>query len=132
MNLIKFQIASRILFKTYPDDHVNVQFISQMVLYNTRRRRGYNRRAGLQHLLAIDASGSRYEDLKQLNLPVLIVHGKADPLVPFAHGLKCAAIIPGARTLWIDGLGHGIPPQFAPLIHKHIFNLINRDTSVCK
>ena len=42
--------------------------------------------------------------------PTLVVHGKADPLVPFACGEDTARRIPGARLVGIDGMGHDLPP----------------------
>ena len=44
-------------------------------------------------------------------LPVLVVHGTADPLFPVAHGRALAAAIPGARLLEIEGMGHQLPPE---------------------
>jgi pimeloyl-ACP methyl ester carboxylesterase len=44
-------------------------------------------------------------------LPVLVVHGDADPVFPAAHGRALAAAIPGARLLEIAGMGHQLPPE---------------------
>lgn len=43
-------------------------------------------------------------------VPVLVVHGTADPLFPVAHGRALAAAIPGARLLELEGMGHQLPP----------------------
>ena len=51
------------------------------------------------------------DDLSALaGLPVLVVHGDADPLFPVEHGRALAAAIPGARLLEIAGMGHQLPP----------------------
>ena len=52
---------------------------------------------------------SRVEALKRLPVPTLVIHGTADPLVPPGRGEATAALIPGARLLLIDGVGHGLP-----------------------
>ncbi|MFC2175945.1 alpha/beta fold hydrolase, partial [Bacteroidota bacterium] len=63
-----------------------------------------------------EKSGSRAAALQHLQTPTLVIHGKADPLIPFEHGLKTAALIPNAQTLWLDGMGHLIPPLFTDTI----------------
>lgn len=50
-----------------------------------------------RQLLAILASGNRSEALGQVRVPTLVIHGTADPLLPFAAGEETAAVIPGAR-----------------------------------
>jgi pimeloyl-ACP methyl ester carboxylesterase len=53
-------------------------------------------------------------DLRALSgLPVLVVHGTADPLFPLPHGRALAAAIPGAQLLEIEGMGHQLPPERA-------------------
>jgi pimeloyl-ACP methyl ester carboxylesterase len=45
--------------------------------------------------------------LEKIAVPVLVVHGTADRLVPFAqHGQALAARIPGAELLAIEGGEH--------------------------
>jgi pimeloyl-ACP methyl ester carboxylesterase len=65
---------------------------------------------------AILASGSRKEALKTVQIPTLVIHGDADPLVPVEGGKDTAASIPGAELLIIKGMGHDIPKQVAPQI----------------
>ena len=62
-----------------------------------------------------------------LDLPTLIIHGKADPLVPVEGGLDTHDAIKGAEILLIEGMGHDLPPgvwdEIVPAIseftHKH-------------
>ena len=62
-----------------------------------------------RQLAAILADGDRSPALATLATPTLVVHGKADPLVPFQAGEATAAAIPGAQFLGIDKLGHDLP-----------------------
>jgi pimeloyl-ACP methyl ester carboxylesterase len=62
-----------------------------------------------RQLAAIAASRSRVEQLGQLDVPALVVHGEADPLVPVENGRRTADAIPGARLLVLPTMGHDLP-----------------------
>jgi pimeloyl-ACP methyl ester carboxylesterase len=66
--------------------------------------------AGRQ-IAAILISGDRTPALRGLNVPVLVIHGDADPMIDVSGGRATAAAIPGARLWVIPGLGHDLPPQ---------------------
>jgi pimeloyl-ACP methyl ester carboxylesterase len=70
--------------------------------------------------LAVVASGDRTAGLRTLDVPTLVIHGLADPVVDITGGRATAAAIPGARLVEIDGLGHDLPralwPQFVAAI----------------
>ncbi|HEY9709655.1 MAG TPA: alpha/beta hydrolase [Oculatellaceae cyanobacterium] len=47
------------------------------------------------------------DKIKKVNCPVLVMHGKADEVVPFSHGQKLfAAAGEPKRYLWVDEAGH--------------------------
>jgi pimeloyl-ACP methyl ester carboxylesterase len=75
-----------------------------------------------QHTKAIQLSGSRYEELKELKTPTLVIHGKSDPLVLFENAEKYAPLIPNVKTLYIDDLGHHFPEKYTPEITTTILN----------
>lgn len=50
------------------------------------------------------------ERLGTITAPTLILHGTLDPLGP-SHPRALAAGIPGARLVWLDGVGHEVPPS---------------------
>lgn len=64
-----------------------------------------------RQLNAVIASGDRVSLLKKIYVPSLVIHGKADPLVPIAAGRDTARLIPNATLREIDGMGHNFPPQ---------------------
>jgi pimeloyl-ACP methyl ester carboxylesterase len=79
--------------------------------------RGINPAGSARQLAAVLASGSRKEALKSVTLPVLVIHGDADPLVPVKGGVDTADSIPGAELLIIEGMGHALPPAlWSPII----------------
>ncbi len=63
--------------------------------------------------LAIRDRPDSTRDLGGLGLPVCIIHGAADVLMPIEGARAMAAAIPGARFVAIDGVGH-VPPMERP------------------
>ena len=82
--------------------------------------RSYYPAGTARQLAAILASGSRKEALKLVNVPTLIIHGDADPLIPVECGIDTANTIPGAELLIIEGMGHSIPFEVAPKVIRTI------------
>ncbi|MCF8211989.1 MAG: alpha/beta fold hydrolase [Rhodoferax sp.] len=64
----------------------------------------------LRQMLAIATDHTRAEELVRITSPTLVLHGKADPLVPYACGEDTARRIYGAHLVGIDGMGHDLPP----------------------
>jgi pimeloyl-ACP methyl ester carboxylesterase len=60
---------------------------------------------------AIDASGSWGDQLPGVTTPALVMHGTADTLIDISGGKRTAELIPGARFVAIEGMGHDYPPQ---------------------
>ena len=62
--------------------------------------------------------------LRQLDMPTLVLHGEADPLVNVSGGRHLARVIPGARLETIPGWGHDFPPalteRLSGLLLQHI------------
>ena len=49
-----------------------------------------------------------------LDLPTLVLHGEADPLIAVSGGAATAAAIPGARLVTYPGMGHDLPDALWP------------------
>jgi proline iminopeptidase len=73
--------------------------------------RGYHPAGVLRQLAAILASGDRSWQLGDVRCPTLVIHGKADPLVPYQGGVDTAYKIRDARLVLLDGYGHDFPLQ---------------------
>jgi pimeloyl-ACP methyl ester carboxylesterase len=58
---------------------------------------------------AIIACGDRRELLSTIAVPTLVIHGADDPLIPVEGGKDTARVIPEARLLVINGMGHDMP-----------------------
>jgi pimeloyl-ACP methyl ester carboxylesterase len=62
-----------------------------------------------RQMVAIVASPDRTPDLRNLDVPTLVIHGDSDALVNPSGGKATAEAVPGA-TLWmIPGMGHSLP-----------------------
>jgi len=73
--------------------------------------RGLNLAGFARQFAAIVADGSRKQALKSVTVPTLVIHGDADPLVPFECGIDMANSVPEAELLIIEGMGHTLPRQ---------------------
>ena len=86
--------------------------------------RGWDLRTTQNQTAATMASPSRLEELKNLKIPTLVIHGTEDPVINYAHGVVCAKVIPGAKLLLLKGVGHEIPsvivPEAVEAVLKHI------------
>lgn len=74
-------------------------------------QRSFHPQGTLRQMLAVVADRTRAEELSRIDCPTLVLHGKADPLVPFVHGEDTARRIGGARLVGIEGMGHDLPPE---------------------
>lgn len=125
-NNIKMQLASKEILMGEATYDTDIKGIAQKALYSMRLRKGYNFMVGEQHQEAIVASHSRHTELGQLKIPSLVIHGEKDPLIPIAHGKKCAEVIPNSRGLWLPEMGHDIPNVYMDTITKAILSNFNR------
>jgi pimeloyl-ACP methyl ester carboxylesterase len=78
----------------------------------------------VRQMLAVMADTGRAAELAKITAPTLVLHGKSDPLVPFACGEDTARRISGAKLAGIEGMGHDFPPSVValllPLITAHL------------
>ncbi|MEO7555906.1 MAG: alpha/beta fold hydrolase [Acidimicrobiales bacterium] len=73
--------------------------------------RAFNPAGAARQVLAILASGSRAERLRELAVPTLVIHGALDPLVDISGGRRTAELVPGATLVEIDDMAHDLPPN---------------------
>lgn len=94
-----------------------------------KRVRGYGQKAfdrGLspdgvaRQIAAVEASGNRKEALAGLKVPLQVIHGSADPLLPVECGSATAKAVPGSKLKIIEGMGHALPADVWPAIIETI------------
>jgi pimeloyl-ACP methyl ester carboxylesterase len=72
------------------------------------------------------------EDLSRIKVPVLIVHGTADRILPFqASGARLPKLIGGSRFVVLEGAPHGLIWTHAAELNRHLLDFLgeNRRTS---
>lgn len=53
--------------------------------------------------------GSRADALQTLDVPTLVIHGQDDTLIDPSGGRRTAELVPGARLLLVEYMGHDRP-----------------------
>ena len=68
------------------------------------------RPAGIaRQLAAVLAHGDRRPGLQKLDVPTVVLHGDADPLIPVEAGVDTAETVPGAELRVVEGMAHDFP-----------------------
>lgn len=57
-----------------------------------------------------------------LAMPVLVLHGDADPLLPLPHGESIRDAVPGARLAVLAGMGHGLSAPYWKTFGDELIN----------
>ncbi len=93
----------------YPADEERTRAVAAATFDRCHYPAGTARQLG-----AIMASGSRTSGLRGLDVPTVVIHGEADPLVPLRAGIATARAIPNAELIKISGMGHDMPRELWP------------------
>lgn len=88
--------------------------------------RCFNPAGAMFQIAAIAATGDRTEQLGQLDVPTLVVHGRQDSLVGLSGGEATARAIPGADLMVLARMGHDMPRRYWPQLADAIFNVAAR------
>jgi non-heme chloroperoxidase len=66
------------------------------------------------------------EDLKTVDIPVLVLHGEDDQIVPYkTTAVKAAALLKNGKLITYPGFSHGMPTTEAATINADILAFIN-------
>jgi len=95
----------------WPADPATIRRQMAAALDRAHRPEGF-----MRQVIAIAADKQRAGLLGGIRVPTLVVHGKADPLIPFPAAEDTQRRIPGARLLAVDGMGHDLPPGLCPYL----------------
>jgi pimeloyl-ACP methyl ester carboxylesterase len=76
----------------------------------------------LQACLAHDT----YNEISQIKVPTLVIHGDEDRLVPYENGVTLADRIPGAEFVSISGAGHIYVTEANDFINSKVLEFLNK------
>ena len=84
---------------------------------------GMSAAGALRQASAILADTGRREELRNVSIPSLVIHGDADAMLHVRGGRETAHAIPGAELKIVSGMGHDLPESLLPTlvdwIHSH-------------
>ena len=91
--------------------------------------RARSKNAVKNHRMAILKSpADRTSLLKNLAIPTLIIHGKADPIIHVEHAYYIKEQLPKAKLLIIDKMGHILSSLFIKQIEDELLEHFSRST----
>lgn len=76
--------------------------------------REYDRAINLQSAFnhAMLGGGERWRGrIGEIRAPLLVIHGRKDPILSFEHGRRLAEAVPGAQLVSLDEAGHELNPR---------------------
>jgi pimeloyl-ACP methyl ester carboxylesterase len=88
--------------------------------------RGVSREGVVRQMLAVLTQPDRTVALREVPMPVTVIHGLADRMVHVSGGRATAAAIPGAEILLIADMGHDMPLELHDTLVKAIRRTADR------
>jgi len=101
--------------------------LRERVLLATRR--SFHPAGTARQMMAVVADSRRADELRRIEVPTLVVHGKSDPLVPVACGHDTARRIARSQFVAIEGMGHDLPPQVVQMLLRVLVPHIHASAS---
>ena len=98
-------VAARAVLGSQPPDDERTRELAERSF-----ERGYHPDGTARQFAAVVGSPDRTAELRRLDLPTVVLHGRDDPLITLTGGEATAAAIPGAKLVIIQGMGHDLPP----------------------
>lgn len=99
----------------FPMDEAELR---RQVILSTRR--SFHPVGTLRQLTAVGADTRRADELPRIKAPTMVLHGRADPLVPLACGHDTARRIRGSKFHVVDGMGHDLVPGVVEHLLAHL------------
>ncbi len=100
----------------------NLEVVRQLAGEAYDRR--YDPAGGARQFAAILGSPDRTAALRTIDVPTLVLHGEADPLITVSGGAATAGAIPGARLVTYPGMAHDLPEALWPTFIEEISTVI--------
>ena len=109
-----------------PGTEIDEEEFKKNALLNIKR--SSNESGFTRQLIAILADKDRYDEVRNINIPTLVIHGRLDPLIPFEEGKKTAEMIPDSQFLPVDIMSHLIDEPVLEIIEEPLVNFLAENT----
>ncbi len=74
---------------------------------------------------AIMSSGQREDELRNVTIPTLVLHGTEDTLIHLSGGKRTAEVMANATYVELEGMGHDLPAVYWPMIADHVTGFVS-------
>lgn len=75
---------------------------------------------------AMMQAGPDLADIYRIDLPVQVIHGVHDKLLPLEHSRDIARRIPGAEIIAVDGMGHDLEGDLPKIILSQVTRFVRK------
>jgi pimeloyl-ACP methyl ester carboxylesterase len=116
----------------YPTDELTLRQMAQRDFERNFDPEALVRQQTASFLGHIESSHYRLNNLQNIEVPTVVLHGSEDPLVPVESAEDIAARVPNAELRIIPGLGHDIPVALVPEFADAITAAATRASPVAK
>lgn len=101
----------------YPTDDTILKDRAKKSIQRSWNPSGFARQAAA---VIIGDNCDRRQQLKDIKIPVIVIHGDADPVVNVEAGKEVANTVPNSKLVIIPGMGHDLPDAIIPEIIEGI------------
>jgi pimeloyl-ACP methyl ester carboxylesterase len=109
------------LYKTIGSPAYPIPERDMKLRIRTALERSFHPAGTMRQMVSIVAdTDHRAQVLAGIRAPTLVLHGRADPLVPYACGEDTARRILGAEMVGIEGMGHDLAPGVVDQLLPHL------------
>lgn len=112
-----FTIYKAIGSPVYPTDDTILKDRAKKSIQRSWNPSGFARQAAA---VIIGDNCDRRQQLKDIKIPVVVIHGDADPVVNVEAGKEVANTVPNSKLVIIPGMGHDLPDAIIPEIIEGI------------
>ena len=109
-----------------PNTEIDEEKFRKEVIKNFNR--SSNTEGFSRQLIAILADKDRYDEVRTITTPTLVIHGKLDPLIPYEEGKKTAELMPNSEFLSVDFMSHLIDKPVLDYIETPMVNFLDKNS----
>jgi pimeloyl-ACP methyl ester carboxylesterase len=85
-------------------------------------RRCYRPAAIYRQALAYASAGARFDLLRRIHCPALVIHGELDPVIPLTFAETARQLIPRSRFIALPDAAHDLHPAVLPRVSAAILD----------